>query len=355
MENIVEPREIKRSELPDILKGLAVIFMIAVHIIELFANTEIYHSGFGKIVLFLGGPPAAPIFMIVMGYYFAASSKPSAYFIKRGLYLLGLGFILNILINLNLFYHIYEGKSAVNPFQFLFGADILHLAGLTFLILGGFQKALKEFWVFGIILAVLFQFVNSVFSPPSFSDFEILRYVFAFIWSNENWSFFAVIPWISYPLTGMAFYAFNKRYPKLIEDFSKQYFILIFWLIFLSYLTGYLTTSTSTLKIYYGHDILFYFVTLIFLSGYILVINFVTTYLEGNILLKATGFLGKKVTIAYFVQWILIGNIATSIYRSLGYTGTMLSIIGAIIVVFFLTYFFDKYPLKTIWKEIKKV
>ena len=64
-----------RNQTADLLKGLAVIFMIQVHLIELFARQDIFSSNIGSVLLFFGGPPAAPIFMAVMGYYIAQSKK----------------------------------------------------------------------------------------------------------------------------------------------------------------------------------------------------------------------------------------------------------------------------------------
>ena len=58
-----------RTQTADVLKGIAVLLMIQVHIIELFATDEIYNSNIGKILLFFGGPPVAPIFMILFGYF----------------------------------------------------------------------------------------------------------------------------------------------------------------------------------------------------------------------------------------------------------------------------------------------
>ncbi|MEI7897648.1 MAG: heparan-alpha-glucosaminide N-acetyltransferase domain-containing protein [bacterium] len=53
----------------DLLKGIAVLFMIQVHIMEQFASPDTCNSLIGKISMFLGGPPCAPVFLAVMGYF----------------------------------------------------------------------------------------------------------------------------------------------------------------------------------------------------------------------------------------------------------------------------------------------
>ena len=73
----------------------------------------------------------APIFMAVMGYFIAFSKKGLFLSVLRGIKLIVWGFALNIGLNLNLFYHIYNGTFQISPLEYLFGVDILFLAGLS--------------------------------------------------------------------------------------------------------------------------------------------------------------------------------------------------------------------------------
>jgi uncharacterized membrane protein YeiB len=48
MSNFTKKKTMKeRNLIPDFLKGMAIFFMILVHIVELFATTEVYNSIFG--------------------------------------------------------------------------------------------------------------------------------------------------------------------------------------------------------------------------------------------------------------------------------------------------------------------
>ena len=58
-----------RNQTADLLKGIAVLLMIQVHVIELFSTDAINSSRIGHILLFLGGPPVAPVFAVIFGYY----------------------------------------------------------------------------------------------------------------------------------------------------------------------------------------------------------------------------------------------------------------------------------------------
>ncbi|MBU2466561.1 MAG: DUF1624 domain-containing protein, partial [Bacteroidetes bacterium] len=81
----------QRLLLPDLLKGIAVVLMIQVHLTELFARPAFFDSVAGKVSLFLGGPAAAPVFMAVMGYFLAWKAVSSKNLFLRGIKLIGLG------------------------------------------------------------------------------------------------------------------------------------------------------------------------------------------------------------------------------------------------------------------------
>ncbi len=82
----------------DLARGLAVLFMIAVHTLEVFANQEVKNTVFGQIIAFLGGPPAAPVFMTLMGFSFMYSRKLELkQRLLRGFKIFLSGYILNIL------------------------------------------------------------------------------------------------------------------------------------------------------------------------------------------------------------------------------------------------------------------
>jgi surface polysaccharide O-acyltransferase-like enzyme len=74
----------KRNPLPDLLKGFAVFLIIPIHILETFIDYPGRESTIGKVLLFLGGPVAVPVFMMVMGYFVAVSNKSTRENIVRG-------------------------------------------------------------------------------------------------------------------------------------------------------------------------------------------------------------------------------------------------------------------------------
>src|ERR1035437_8992996 len=137
-----------RTQTADLLKGIAVLLMIQVHIIELFASEGIYNSSIGKVLLFLGGPPVAPVFMLIFGYFIAASKKTSGQLIVRGLKIIGLGMLLNFALNSNLIISVSKGLLKIDLLPYIFGVDILQFAGISIIIIAIFKKAIGKSVIF---------------------------------------------------------------------------------------------------------------------------------------------------------------------------------------------------------------
>jgi hypothetical protein len=67
---------------------------------------------------------------------------------------------------------------------------------------------------------------------------------------------------------------------------------------------------------YYHHGILFFAWVLMFMSGYILTVSFIENYAGKTSLIRLIKWIGKNVTAFYVFQWLIIGNIATDIYKT---------------------------------------
>src|SRR5215510_4654490 len=82
----------------DLARGLAILFMIGVHVLWHWGAPETWISPVGQVISFLGGPTAAPVFMFLMGASLAFSSRSSfSSLAVRGLWLVWLGYLLNFL------------------------------------------------------------------------------------------------------------------------------------------------------------------------------------------------------------------------------------------------------------------
>jgi len=294
------------------MKGLAVIFMIQVHLMELFCRQDIYDGLAGKISLFLGGIPAAPVFMVIMGYYVAKSRKTVMQSVVRGLKLILLGFALNIGLNIHLFIKILNGTFQIDPFPYLFGVDIFFLAGLSIILLSLIKSSQsRQLIVASVTLIVVFviQLLIKKMQLPHFND-----YLLAYFWGDDIWwSYFPLIPWFAYPLTGFIFF----RLETALTPFIRQWMIyILFVYTFMAALFADFGIQVSAeLQFYYHHGYLFFIYAIFFLIAWASLNQYLTQKFT-NQSLKYIEWIGKNVTAAYVIQWLIIGNIATAIYKT---------------------------------------
>jgi uncharacterized membrane protein len=306
----------QRKPLPDLMKGIAVVFMVQVHIMELFARQEVLDSTLGKISLFLGGPTAAPVFLAIMGYFLALSNRSSKELARRGIKLLLLGLLLNIGLNLHLLIKIYSGIINEDPLKYIFGVDIFFVAGLSILIIALLRKILKES-VLAYSLLMLVIPIIAMFIPDSADDKGFSTYLMSFFWMKTSWSYFPLIPWLAYPLSGYVFHLLERgNYGAVNWALDKKSSFLVISLIALSVTAVYPFKMIVDLPKYYHHGVL----TFLWISAFILFEMMLLERVERewgkSRVLKYLKWLGKNVTAVYVVQWLIIGNLATALYKT---------------------------------------
>jgi hypothetical protein len=305
-----------RHPLPDILKGLAVILMIQVHIMELFATEHLYGSWIGKLSLFAGGPPAAPVFMVVMGYFIGISRKSFRQHIIRGFKLIGIGFILNIGLNMHLFLKIMARQIDANPWEYVFGVDILILAGLCILIIALVRKMTADNIAIPVIMVLVLVTLPDLL-PEKIIKEGMPKYLMAFVYGNYSWSYFPLIPWLSYPLTGYILALITGRWPVInrMPVKIKLISLVLITLVLLSSISWAAGVSAN-LEQYYHHSLCFFLWVIAFLILWKEINEQLMRWLSHNIAIRYLRWVGKNVTAFYIVQWLFIGNIATGIYKS---------------------------------------
>ena len=203
----------------DLARGMAVFFMIAVHTLEVFANPEVKNSIFGQIIEFLGGPPAAPVFMTLMGFSFIYSRKSELKpKLLRGFKIFLTGYILNIIrgvipFTLSTYLNMDIAKTfqiePLNAYTILTIVDILQFAGIALMIMAIIQALNINKY-----LVLLSAFVMSMISPFLWGiklDLPIIDQLLELIWGDQpiecsfiaNKIAFPVFPWLTFPLLGM--------------------------------------------------------------------------------------------------------------------------------------------------------
>jgi uncharacterized membrane protein len=304
-----------RELTPDVLKGIAVVLMIQVHLTENMAAPSFVESVAGRTSLFLGGPPAAPVFMAIMGYFLARPERPASYFWRRGFFLFAGGMLLNVGLNFHLLIEIYSGRMEVNPLRYVFGVDILHLAGLSVIAIGFVRKALKENWYAYFLLGVVISAAGEYLPSLAESNTPVLWYLNAFFWGEYSWSYFPLFPWLAYPLIGFGSRLFCSEETGNKIAKNRMWILTIAGAAVLA--SGEYGLSVSTdLAAYYHHGLLFAGWTAMFLTAWVAACSFLTTRWGKAPVVRYLSWMGENVTVVFVFQWLLIGNIGTAVYQT---------------------------------------
>src|SRR5690242_17215510 len=203
----------------DLARGLAVVFMIGVHVLWHWGAPDTWTTPIGQVISFLGGPSAAPVFMFLMGASLAFSSRSSFRSLAvRGLWLLWLGYLLNFLRGV---IPAYLGLSTglvtaaqIAPFTLPWLAttvDVHHMAGLSLIAIAALRMAARPSWIWLAIAAVVVltgPFVRGLeFGTP------LLDGPLTPILGGAPNVYYAVVPWIAFPLCGAVFGGIVARAP----------------------------------------------------------------------------------------------------------------------------------------------
>lgn len=304
----------KRQLELDIAKGLAIIFMVWVHVNEYYQGT-LYHGGtYNRIVEFLGSPPAAPVFMILLGTgaVYSRSSTPKKLAV-RGMKLLFGGYLFSFFrdaIPYALLYVREEDKALITEgLDLLWGVDILQFAGLALM----FLALIKKFRLSNKVLFIIwcaFASIHLVVRDITFSS-TIANRFFGLFWGTNSYSWFPFLNWITFPMVGYVFGTFlirctdKKVFYKTIFIWSSAISVPL-WIY--SYINNIQFGAFGELwqDAYYHHDIIGTMVLLSFALFWMSLVFFVTPYVP-ELLQKAFSRWSKHTTKIYCVSYIILG------------------------------------------------
>ena len=296
----------------DWARGLAVLFMILVHVkLELpgfpFANL------YSKVLEFVGSPLAAPTFMILLGAGIAYSkNKEPKKLAKHGLGLFILHYVLNFAaFGLPCLIMLVRTGNAVyreDFFNYLFGVDILAFAGLTFLFFALKEKLRLES-VHVVFAALVLAFLN-----------YLLTWAMNNFWSGpvpglfvraDEYSYFPFLSWIGYPVMG---YIFGRHLIRCTDKKRFYKYLFAFSALIAATITlGSLKYGFDIWSMHFGPEDYYYqdFIQYILVGGICFTWISVLYALSG---IKIFGFAGKllarwsrNVTTMYCAQWLIIG------------------------------------------------
>lgn len=329
----------------DLARGLAVLFMIGVHVLWHWGAPDTWTSPIGQVISLLGGPTAAPVFMFLMGASLAFSSRTSFRSLAvRGLWLLWLGYLLNFLRGV---IPAYLGLSAgvvtpeeIAPFTLPWLAttvDVHHMAGLSLIALAALRMATRPGWPWlaaaaGVVIAGPFLRGLEFGSP-------LLDAPLTPILGGAPNVYYAVVPWIAFPLVGAVFGSLVARAPDRARVFR---WAALAGIVLCAAGIGLFLVSPSSFDVNtYWRMPPSYFVAI---TGLVLVWLFAcdlaVRYIPAN---RAFDFLygwSGRVIAIYFTHWLIVGwGVGIFGFRSQPLPGALFGIVVAIVATALLSRF----------------
>ncbi len=296
------PRE--RLVFLDLARGLAIVFMVLQHAVLLFATGQGEGLVLGKIVLLLGGAPAAPVFLFIMGIFLGRPDRKIGRGVRRGLKLIALGYLLNLLRSTlpSLFTgpEIASATVPASPLASFWAVDILQMAGLSFVLLTLLRRYLPFRWVWAILAAAV------AFVSPLLWHWGGPSGVYA-LWGNRDDVFFPLFPWVAYPLAGMVYnpYALAQEGQSTVTHRSAAVGALFFAV---GAATFFLPREGQLdLGQYFQDGPGAQVATVGFVLVWLSFCRLLARRRAGSAGLRLLSFWSRNVTAVYFVQWILYG------------------------------------------------
>ncbi|WP_375056394.1 heparan-alpha-glucosaminide N-acetyltransferase domain-containing protein [Zobellella sp. DQSA1] len=296
----------------DLARGLAVLFMMLVHVMDFYGQPGIGETAFGKIIKFLGSPPAAPIFTFIMGIFIASSSRQSlASGLARAAWLLALGYMLNLArgslpmwLSLQMGLVTYEQLGGYTPLTELLIVDILQFAGLALAICVLLKHYFPDprYWIVaGLAVVCLSPALWDISSGWMVPDAAL-----QLLWgSKEQGAMFPLFPWLAFPLFGMAFGHWFGQ-----SGCHTRFFRKTLW-------AGLVLMTAGTSLILFDMDFHYgYYLRsgpggVIWITGFVMVWLWLCRLIVGkagsNRCLALLFFWSQNVTVIYVLQWLVIG------------------------------------------------
>ena len=313
----MEGKRIRHSEF-DYVKTLAILFMVIIHVIEELSSVEFtaLPAGFWEnFIQFGAGPLAAPVFIFSMGVgiVFSRNQEPVQLF-RRGVKLLLVALALNICRDVipRLIVCLISGSAPeweVFRYQ-LFNIDVLHFAGLSFMLTALLKKLkvpVLALVPIGIFMQIAGNELALAFQPTGVAEI-LLSYIFN---TGGDLACFPILPWYASLAIGILAGTAIKKY----GDKMNRVYSICFWG-GVSLLAGFIFAChyyEVDIRLFHAlYEDAFYGQTFFhFLyNTLVIVIELSLVHLVARRWKRdfaIADFCGKNLTTIYVVQWMIIG------------------------------------------------
>lgn len=316
MSTILSKREcnVERQKEIDLAKGIAIIFMIWVHVNETYLLEAVSGGIYSRVVEFLGSPPAAPVFMFSLGIGIVYSRRSTtANLFERGINLFLLGYILNFIRDFLPYYILFKMNNDISyirdGWELLWGIDILQFSGLVFI----FFSLVKKFKLKNVTLyLILCGFVTlNILIKNIYFESAFLNRLMGLVWGTDEFSWFPFLTWIAFPILGYYFGQLLIRCNDKNKFYKKIFFIsgsisIPLWIY--SYINDVKFGAFGALyqTEYYHHDIVANIILSIFVLFWISICFFSCEYIPEKVYDNIKRWSGN-ITKMYCIHQIILG------------------------------------------------
>jgi uncharacterized membrane protein len=337
----------------DLAAGLAVFFMILVHVLWHWGAPDTWTTPIGQAISYAAGPTATPVFMFLIGASLGAARRPSAgTLVARGLWLFALGYLLNLLrgvipFTLGTATGVITEKQVAPYTAWWLGTtiDLHHVVGLSLIVIAVLRTRAQPDWLWlGIagVLVLVAPWLRTVAFGTAVLDAPLTP----FLGSAPN-VYYAVVPWLAYPLAGAVFGSMIARSSDGTALFRRAAAIGAVLLVIGGTLIA-VQRPTFDVYTYWRQPASF----AVAIMGIILVWLAVCDLAARNRWIdRWLGFFYRwsdRVIAIYFTHWIIVGwGVGLVGFRALGLGPVLLAMAVAVVATSYLSRFAVK--LETSW------
>jgi uncharacterized membrane protein len=294
--------------------------MIWVHVLITYSTGEVQKSTFGGIVGFLGSPPAAPVFMTLMGvsFYYTRSIEMLPV-VKRGLYIIASGYVLNFfrgVLPVFMAERYFPSAAARIPAAVadysdaFLEIDILQFAGLALIAMAILRRIDVNKYVL-LLLAVVVAGASPMLWGVSVHN-PLANHFLDLFWGHKpsteacigNLVSFPFFPWFTYPLVGMFFGDMMTKSNNLSKTFRYIGVTGLTCLI----AGGFIVSSNFSYHIndYYHARPGFTLLSVGIVLSWLYVCRLLVEKIKPNPVFEVLFEWSKNTTSIYMIQWVLI-------------------------------------------------
>jgi uncharacterized membrane protein len=329
----------------DLAAGLSVFFMILIHVLWHWGRPETWTTPIGQAINYAGGPTAAPVFVFLMGASLGAARQArTSTLVTRGLWLLFLGYVLNFLrgvipASLGMTFGIVtqEQISPFTPWWLATMVDLHHVVGLSLIAIAVLRMRVQPsaLWLaIAGLLVLVAPWLRGIQLGTPILDAPLTPFI-----SSAPNVFYAVVPWLAYPLAGAVFGAAIARTSDRIRLFRRAALAGV-GLVAVGGILVLITRPAFDVLTYWHQPPAFFIAILGIILIWLALCDVVTRLHAIDRRLNVVYGWSHRVIAMYFTHWVLVGwGVGVVGFRALDLPGVLVALAAAVALTSYLSRF----------------